>query len=437
VQEYGDDRRVMSLADIRDQGMDDAAMARNLAPLVVTKHLGDGAAEIAANLPDPTGRLKVAAYSWKVTQDVGKLVNNEISGGPSPVSAGTMLVGQGDAEKLFNSVTGSDSKVFSNSSKMGYGLRSAQNIADGKYADGVVDAMKAAGDVVPKKLVTGVAAGNYGVKAGGAVMDGWRAHQDISNIEQAGNRAIAAQDAVARGLEEKAGRFDGYADMLEAGRDPNADATLQAIREQFPGLDGEMADVTDAMVANFERDTKGLFPTSKTEGSVPNPGAKSRVWFDPKDKNGFVNVIDAQGRYHRMPLAQAIAGGHIPAGTTVQDLTHYNNQADRFENDLDTSDRHRDRLTSIEQTHYPEGRAVAPGETRERDVDSILSEMRRRGGSGARGDDDPDGSRTAGGQGPDAGSSGAGSRIASLLPNLRASLERIEAAISVVRQNLS
>ncbi len=115
----------------------------------------------------------------------------------------------------------------------------------------------------------------------------------------------------------------------------------------------------------------------------------SDYWFDPDDKDGYVNMVDPEGAYRRMPLEEAIQKGLVPPGTTTDQMTQYQVKEDKFLNDLDTSDRTDSRADRIANTLYPADPTM-PGTSASLDGDTMtlppveVTENRLGGGRGGK-----------------------------------------------------
>lgn len=116
---------------------------------------------------------------------------------------------------------------------------------------------------------------------------------------------------------------------------------------------GEDAETISANNAAMQEE-----PAKGDAGEPESVHAGSKYWYDPNDKDHFINVVDENNTYHRMSLEDAVDKGLVPEGATIEDMTHYNNAKDSFENDVNTSDRFGNRQDRIDSTSYPDGNGM-------------------------------------------------------------------------------
>jgi hypothetical protein len=187
-------------------------------------------------------------------------------------------------------------------------------------------------------------------------------------------------------LTQQANTNDVYAALANRGRDPETAQMLEAFKQQMPEvvqqskdgkLDALLSSATDVARQNATKAYRKEAPDKLSDfearqqeidrsppAAAPLPSSspeKTQYWFDPKDKDGFVNVRDPDGIYRRVPLEQAVEKGWVPPGTTTGQMTQYDVKEDKFLNDLNTSDRDVSRADRIANTEYPDAMTMPAG----------------------------------------------------------------------------
>lgn len=378
-------QQIAELEQIVKQGKRDATLGQFGSLLDGAMSWADTAAEGAKMAPNPAAQL--LGRTWLTSTQGTKSVIAVIQGKPGDATENAL-----GALSQFPGLGALD-KGKKGMGALNNGYEAGESIMAGEY------------DIAAAKITKGVAEGIEPDVAGSAVQSLSNTYikkqefTEMSDLKDSMDSTLESgrknYQKLSNHLNTQADTNEVYAALAEKGRDPEVAQTIEAFKRQMPdvvrqaqegNLNTLISDATEVARQNTSKayrmeapEKLGEFQAHQQEldssAAMPAPtGEKPLYWFDPKDKDGFVNVRDQEGRYNRVSLEDAVEKGIVPQGTTTDQMTQYSVKDDAFLNDKNTSERFESRADRIAGTEYPDGMTMPGGNSR-RESSGLVEEV--------------------------------------------------------------
>ncbi len=367
------------MVKIIEEGKRDSFLGKIGAYMESVMSTVDTAAEAGKLAPNPVAQ--VASRTWLGSTAATKAAMSVLQGeqaeaGESGLKAVSQIPGLG--------MLGAPGNLLGTYNK---GTEAVDAVQGGRLQEGaglITEALGNAAGAVPGK---GMELAGSAVQMAGTYVRSDAAIDEMNHVAKSLDGNLAKFDEMTQQITErfnqKAQNLQELAALADAADATNSKAVMEAILSQLPELadqlqaeasgveDAALKQARDTAITTLQRQdpeaAKAYLDSIRAAGEekiadlTPDYG---KYWFDPDDKNGFVNIVPPGGKYTRMSVEDAVKLGLVPEGTSLENTTLYRDKTKEFLNGIDTVGRSRGGVPAVPDNGGGDGSggAVSGGE---------------------------------------------------------------------------